>query len=107
LNITNSQQYWQVIEDNWDDLLNIVSMYIDVNHPAYEIPGKCESRLTGNNCLQEMIFLKKYHDRRLIRYFFAAWNLAPDSRGIHNIPKWNILCDLLSEEWVLDEDEVI
>jgi hypothetical protein len=35
-----------------------------------------------------------------------CWSAAPDSPEIHHWPAWNTICDLCSENWVFDPDEV-
>jgi hypothetical protein len=44
-------------------------------------------------------------DPKIARLFNAAWWNAPDSPHIHEIPSWQMLCDLCSESYLLMEDE--
>lgn len=102
--IDSVSDWWQVVDDNWDDLLEIIAHHMDLGHPAYEIPGNDKSKMTGRSILREVHHLKSTRDQRLCRYFAAAWSLASDAYA-WSVPSWGALCDLCSEEWVFDPEQ--
>lgn len=58
--------------------------------------------------VKDSIIIDKYiqeKNRNLARVLSEAWDKAPDNSSLHQIPGWNILCNLLSEEYVLDKQE--
>lgn len=50
--------------------------------------------------------LKEARDPAMARMLNLCWMAAPDSPEIHRWPSWNVLCDLCSEEWCLDPEQV-
>jgi hypothetical protein len=102
MEIKNIETYWQVVDQHWDNLLSIIGHHLDFRHPAYEEPGQSDSPMTGRNILDEILFLKQSRDRKLVRYFSGVWCLASDNYA-WSVPRWGILCDLCSEEWVFEE----
>ena len=107
MKITNIETYWKVVDENWDDLLNIIFHHIDPRHQAYEEPGQSDSKMIFRNgklvtILEEVLFLKKNRDRKLVRYFTSTWCLASDAYA-WSVQGWGTFCDLCSEEWVFDE----
>ena len=104
MRIDTAQDWWNAVDDNWDDLLSIIGDQMIIDAPAHEIPGNAEAELTGRTILQEVIHLKKTRGTKLARYFAASWCLSSDSYA-WSVPGWGVLCDLCSEEWVLYEEE--
>jgi hypothetical protein len=101
-----AEEWWALVETHWDDLETIIFTYMDCNTPANDPPGDVSGKITGRNIGEEIKYLRKIKDgHKLARYFNGAWGLAPDQPGIHRIPGWHALCDLCSEEYVLDENE--
>lgn len=87
---TNREEYWQIVEEHWDNLKDILDRFL----PAEDV-AKAEQMRTDKN-------------RELAHLFNDAWFNAPDNRSIHSIPSWHVLCDLCSESYVLyDEDEEV
>jgi predicted N-acyltransferase len=80
------EEYWLLVDAHWEDLYNILFSFLDKN----ELSKADNLRLTKNS---DLSFL-----------FQHAWENAPDSKSIHYIPGWNILCNLCSESYVLYED---
>jgi hypothetical protein len=99
--IDNINDWWRVVDENWDNLLQIIADQMDLYHPAYEVPGREISPMTGRSILEEVHHLKEKRDQRLCRYFSAAWALASENYA-WKVPSWGALCDLCSEEWVFD-----
>jgi hypothetical protein len=103
MRIKDKESWWAMVQDNWDEILTILSEQLDSNSLAYDEPGDPDSALTGRNLLQELIFLKQQQDPKITRYFHAAWWIASDGYARANHPGWGQLCDLLSEEEFLYE----
>jgi hypothetical protein len=92
---TTAEEYWQVIDNNWTDLLNIILMF----GPENVID-------TSADCIIEKLAVvatkyKDSRDIRLIDLFNKTWASAPDDGRIHLIPAWHILCDLCSESYLV------
>ena len=102
--IHNADDWWHIVDLHWEGLIEIASQFMDMLHPAYDTPGDATSEPTGRDILGEMEYLKEGHGKRLVRYFQAAWALAPDSYA-YSHPTWGVLCDLCSEEWALHVDD--
>ena len=81
-----------------------IGMKIDLSQPASkEFDGKS---FIDKTILEDLIACKKNRDVRLRTYLFATWDMAPDCPGLdETYPSWDVLCDLLSEDWVLSPEE--
>ena len=107
MEIRTPEDWWKAVEYQWPNLVVILGTWLDFQSPAYDIPGDPRSQMTGRNVVEELEYLKQTMDnRRLARYFFAAWDLASESYARSRPPGWNMLCDLLSEEWVFDDPSI-
>ena len=87
------QEWWNNVNEIWEELLNILSMFLDVN----------EKVITNETLRDHLIKLKENKDVELEKWFQKAWWNAPDNINIHGIPKWYTFCDLCSERDVLFE----
>jgi len=103
--IKNKKDWWQVVDDNWDCLLEIVLHHMKFAAPAYEKPGDDKSPKTGRTILEELDFLRKIRNPKLVRYFSASWCMASDAYA-WSVPGWGAFCDLCSEEWIFNEDDL-
>lgn len=83
---TSKETYWQIVDANWSNLIDIISRFAFNRVKAAE-----RARLT--------------EDVSIVDIFQEVWNNAPDSPSLHYIPSWNILCDLCSESYVLFDDK--
>ena len=92
----NRNEWWNLVEKNKKDLSAICLQFCN-----YEDPN---SYFILHLLIESYI---KDKDRKFARLLAQAWENAPDNNQIHSIPGWNILCNLLSEEYVLDEREDI
>lgn len=50
--------------------------------------------------------LRETRDPKMARMLNLCWLAAPDREYIHSWPSWGVLCDLCSEEWCLDPEQV-
>lgn len=127
--IDTKEAWWKAVEENWDDLLGIVSRYhpgasreeqIKANTPddvdlhitapgaenaCRQIRKEIEKETTGSPVEMLVEARKKRDWRKLYSLFNGAWFGVPESDGAHSIPGFNVLCDLCSECWVFRDEE--
>lgn len=103
--INTYEEWWDSVDDNWDNLLELASAQLDLNSPAHERPGQEDSPMTGLTIIEEMNSLKRGRNPKLARYFAGIWTLASDAFARSRPPGWITLCDLCSEEYVLNEGQ--
>jgi len=96
------EEWWERLERDWPQLLRIMERFLPLDSSVDLIndPGSIDIRnVPSDQILRERIEeLKEAQDPKLIFYMNAAWWFAPDDPGIHLIPKWGAMCDLLSDE---------
>jgi uncharacterized protein YozE (UPF0346 family) len=81
------EEWIQVFETWWDpELLNLVKKYSDKHF------------VTISKYLREH---KDY--TAMINVLNTIWCKAPDGITIHSDPGWNVLCDLCSESYLMEE----
>lgn len=101
--ISTQQDWWNLVERNWEDLSSILWRFLPMDER--EIIDEETNTVVLSPDLKTMAQhvdrLQREKNSHLARYFFAAWDSAPDSPEIHVIPGWAVLCDLCSEEHVL------
>ena len=100
-----AEEWWQSVNDHWENLLDILSRFLPMNGMEIIDEESCKVKLTDRPMYRHILKLKEERNSHLARYFNAAWGAAPDNPSIHQIPSWDALCDLCSEEWVLAESE--
>jgi len=106
MEIRTADDWWKVVDDHWPELQEIIFHHMDWKHPAYDQPGDAKSPPTGRSISEELDFLREKRDPyRLARYFNAAWGMASESYA-WSVPGWGQLCDLCSEEWVVQSEEM-
>lgn len=103
--IRTRQDWWNAVEEHWDNLLNIIGDQIDLYSLATEQPGKYDSELTGRTILQELAILKNNKNPKLVRYFAGAWCIASEAYAWSK-PSWGTLCELCSEEYLLYDEDI-
>ena len=91
------EEYWQVVEKYWDELLNIILMYAPET--------LFEKKFFGEKTSVVATRLMKQKDPMLLSFFNKTWASAPDDGRIHLIPRWHILCDLCSEGYLIHEEQ--
>mgnify|MGYP001564782736 CR=1 FL=1 len=101
--IKNKEDWWKCLEDNWVDLITILSRFLPI--ADYDIlDEKGNIKISEHRMIVEIEKLKSEKDPKIARYLFGAWIAAPDHPSIHKIKGWYILCDLLNEEIILYEN---
>jgi hypothetical protein len=103
--IDTKDDWWKLVDTQWSKLLSIFYMYLPMDGQSHICPetGKVVLNPKLEPLGVEIERLKANRESHLARYFYAAWDSAPDSSSIHSIPGWSALCILLSEEPVLYE----
>ncbi len=104
MQIKDASDYWAVCDKWWDQIIEMAADQLDLNSPAFDIPGKSESPMTGRTILEEMNFLKRERSTKLPRYFNAIFHLASEAYA-YSKPGWSQLCDLCSEDWAIQPEE--
>jgi len=94
----NKKQWWNLVDENWPDLLGILNRFIGMTDHA-----DINDNITQCQRSEEVARMKQEKNPRLADYFSAAWYNAPDNPCIHDIPGWALLCDLCSEVEVLNK----
>jgi len=101
--IKTKDDWWNIVNKNWDNILNMAADQLDMKYIAYEQPGDPNSKILDRTILQDMIYRKVKKDPNLARYFNAIWHLASEKYA-YSKPGWGHLCDLCSEEYVLYDE---
>ena len=83
----NREEYFSLAERFQDELFDIITNF------------------SGRDNAEEFILFLNERSNSIASILHQAWSDAPDSPWIHSIPGWNVLCDLCSEDYVLDETE--
>ena len=58
---------------------------------------------SGRDNAEEFTLYLNERSNSIASVLHQAWSDAPDKPWIHSIPGWHVLCDLCSEDYVLDE----
>lgn len=92
-------EWWILVDEHWADLLSLMHRFIGMND-FENIDGK----ITQEPRVIEIEKMKRDRDPKLVRYLNGVWCNAPDVIGLWELVGWELLCDLCSEETVLDEN---
>ena len=65
--IQTPEDWWGIVDNSWNDLLEIFSHVFVLHSPAYAIPGDVKSQTTGRDMLDEVFYLKENRDTKLAR----------------------------------------
>ena len=100
--IKTKEDWWNALNKHWANIFDIMWKYLPMSVTEKIKDGEVVPN--GTIALGQTIErLKTNQNPEICRYLFAAWDAAPDREYIHSNPSWGVLCDLLSEEWVLNE----
>jgi len=107
IEIESKSDWWETLEKNWVQILQILERFLPMSDIAFEDPGNAMSKpLVGITGYVDVEKAKEASDHsKLLKYLNGAWFSAPDRKWIHSIPGWSTLCDLCSESWVFDDKE--
>jgi len=101
----NKNEWWALVDKNWKKLMAIMDQFLPLGALATNPPGKLTGKIMTHTALIDIIRAKEDRDGyKLLRYLNGAWNEAPDKPWIHEIPAWDVLCDLCSESYCLEEE---
>lgn len=117
------EEWWQFVDDNWDNLKYIVLAYYpnQQDFPEKGWPVNNTPQAVCNQIIQELRdknpiwknkdFFKAYidhlretRDTKLNEIFQASWFGMPESSRVREIPGFFTFCDLCSENHVLYEE---
>jgi hypothetical protein len=107
MTINNEQDWWDLCERIWPDILEIFSN-CGAELRSCEYPdGAYQEPYLHDISLGELLenLKREYNGKELSRWFNLAWLSAPDRPYIHSWPNWYNFCDLCSENWVFYENE--
>ena len=79
------EEYFSLAEQYRNELFNIITGF------------------SGRDNAEEFTLFLNERSNSIASIFHQAWADAPDKPWIHFIPGWYVLCDLCSEDYVLDE----
>lgn len=96
--------YWDNVNKHWDNILCLAIDHLNMEHMSFIEPGNSDSGITGRTVLEEMTYLRSIRSNKLARYFNAIWSLATDRYANSDMPSWDMLCDLCSEEYLIHEE---
>src|SRR5271157_1219090 len=112
MNIKTPDDWWILVDSHWQNILDIF----------YNIGAPLERNEAGYWWADEIFTEATRHEKTLIRtleeakrsedhetlhdLFQKAWMAEPDEKYIHSWPSWNILCDLCSEYWVFQPENI-
>ena len=108
MTIRTKEDWWRVLNETWPDILQIAQY---VNAPLDKLfeeegPNR-EPILHLHTLLVELERAKLARNYDRIGLFLQhCWAAAPNSAGTHKWAGWDALCDLCSEGWVFDPEEM-
>jgi hypothetical protein len=88
-------------------IMDVISRFVPVGRQACRdigAPATPENRIAGTTIRDDILRCLKSRDLKMLDYCQAAWCLAPDVPGLHEIPGWDDLCNLCSEGWLLQDE---
>jgi hypothetical protein len=92
-----ADEWWNVVDTWWDELLTLVSSAYDLGKPR-DVMQSLEA------CGVEVERMRKARSVELAHVFEEVWGRAADHASIHARKAWDVLCDLCSECYVLSEE---
>ena len=90
-------EWWKLVDDNWPRLLGLMNNWLGMTDNE-DIDGN----ITECQRSEEIANMKQDKDPRLASYFYGVWSNAPDVPGLDEITGWSLLCDLCSENHLLE-----
>lgn len=111
--IETPADWWKVLEDHWNDIQQCFALCgapMTLEEEGYWWADSFGGEVIRHDksLIRTLEDARKYHDNEMMaRLLNACWIAAPDSRKIHGWPSWHVLCDLCSEEWVFEPEEMV
>lgn len=104
---TNTNEWWELLDKHWSNILqcfeNAGAPMSDTSWSDGVDKEPTEHEFSFLVTLEKM---KESRDVKMARMLNLCWLAAPDADYIHRWPSWGVLCDLCSEEWCLDPEQV-
>jgi len=97
------EEWWSAVDEHWPELKNILYKFLPMDGKEIIDPILNEVVLSEKTMQEVVEKAKEERQEVLARYFFAAWDAAPDNSEICFIPAWDVLCNLSSEDYLLKE----
>lgn len=91
--VMSAQKWWQLVEDNWENLLAICEQYLPMSD--------CQNHegTPSRHTVREHILYAKEHRHSLLSSFLTeAWWRIPDSPEGKSLPGWGVLNKLIEDE---------
>jgi hypothetical protein len=110
--IRTQGDWWAAVDSHWSNILDIFDR---CGAPMSRGPEGLwwsdgiglEPVIHEKTMIRTLEDAKAEKDHETLHSFFEkAWMAAPDSSYIHGWPSWGMLCDLCSEYWVFQPEEV-
>jgi len=103
--INNKEDWWKLLNDNWENIKEIIFHNLDPSKPTFEEPGNSNSNPTGRFLYDELEFLRQNQDPKMHRYLNVSWCMSSDAYA-YSVASWGQFCDLCSESWVFEEENI-
>ena len=114
---TTKEEYWELVDNNWEDLSSIISVY----HPSYnkkhkmpitaafaenfreQVEEEIKSQDVNLSALERAELAKKDRHENIVAILNETWWGIPESTSCWSIKGFGLLCDLCSESYCLEE----
>ena len=96
--LTTADEWWETAGS--DAVRSVLSRFLPFPLPAIkDLTGRPtpDNLIPGTTVQEDIERCLRERDVKMYSYCHAAWDLAPDVPGLHEIPGWGVLCDLCSE----------
>lgn len=93
---TTYNEYWNTVDDYWIQLLELFARFLPSHYTISDDPYKV------NYTYIVAETYRRNKDPKILELFYRSWAAAPDNGSIHLLDGWNVLCDLCSEDYLLD-----
>jgi hypothetical protein len=113
-----SEEWWILVSDNKDNLFKLVESYhpffqrnydCKITAPAAEQICEIVRKEIVENTTNPLVLFEEYlknKNANLVSIFNDTWFGMPESESVRYAPGFGILCDLCSESYVLEEQDI-
>ena len=103
------KEWWELVNENWSVLLETLWKFLpmdgtEILKEDWNVVDTCLDKDPTRMAIH-IEALRNDRNPLLAGYFQKAWSAAPDVPGLSEIPGWDILCDLCSENELLGKEE--
>jgi hypothetical protein len=100
---TTYNEYWNTVDEYWIQLLKLFASFLPEFLPN-DPSGKNPLDIERTHIIAET--LRRTRNPLILVLFNSTWSCAPDDGRIHLLGGWNVLCDLCSEGYLLEYNEI-